>query len=84
MCSQWKLLIAGHRYSGLCPLNSMRIPSIAWKGYVVKAVFPEEGTVRLDEIYEKRSTSRDEHKKAVRKALDLSRQVNWKRLLFRG
>ena len=46
-------------------------PSIAWKGHVVKAVFPEEGTVRLDEIYEKRSTSRDEHKKAVRKALGL-------------
>ena len=30
-------------------------PSIAWKGHVVKAVFPEEGTVRLDEIYENRS-----------------------------
>ena len=44
-------------------------PSIEWKGHVVKAEFPEEGTVSLDEIFEERSTNRDEHKRAVSKAL---------------
>ncbi len=46
-------------------------PAIEWKGHVVKAEFPFEGTISIDEIFKEESTSRDEHKEGVRKALGL-------------
>ena len=46
-------------------------PSIEWKGHVVKAEFPENGTISTDELYCEASTSRDEHREAVKNALGL-------------
>ncbi len=46
-------------------------PSIEWRGHVVKADFPEKGTIAADEIFENKSTSRDEHRLGVQKALAL-------------
>ena len=46
-------------------------PSIEWRGHVVKAGFPEKGTIVADEIFENKSTSRDEHRSGVQKALAL-------------
>ena len=46
-------------------------PSIEWKGHVVKAEFPENGTISPDELYCEASTSRDEHREAVKNALGL-------------
>ena len=40
-------------------------PSIEWRGHVVKADFPEKGTIAADEIFENKSTSRDEHRLGV-------------------
>ena len=46
-------------------------PSIEWKGHVVKAEFPVKGTISTDELYNEASTSRDEHREAVKNALGL-------------
>ena len=35
---------------------------------MVKADFPEKGTISADEIFENKSTSRDEHRLGVQKA----------------
>ena len=45
--------------------------SIELKGHVVVAEFPEKGAIETDEKHEEISTSRDEHRQAVRNALDL-------------
>ena len=46
-------------------------PSIEWRGHVVKADFPEPNTISTDQLFEPISTTRDEHKSAVEKALEL-------------
>lgn len=45
--------------------------SIELKGHVVVAEFPEKGAIETDEKHEEISTSRDEHRQAVKNALDL-------------
>ena len=46
-------------------------PSIEWRGHVIKADFPEPNTISTDQLFEPISTTRDEHKSAVEKALEL-------------